>query len=210
MRTFTGLMRSLCFLGLLGLTSASTRGEVVVTFDELATRPLDGVRLEGVTFGFTIGGAGSGDATFNTFIGPGGVAPFLNPPNAEGDALGVVSFAFDRPAEGIQFGLSRPFGEPGTSGATVELFRGATSLGSSDVILDMPPGFPFPEALFTSSATGVTGGRISFPSPTLSPRFVLDNFRFETTAVPESSSFAMAGLVALGGLGYAWRRRRAA
>ena len=39
-----------------------------------------------------------------------------------------------------------------------------------------------------------------------------DDIRLEagTAAVPEPSTFAMVGLMTVAGLGYAWRRRRAA
>ncbi len=212
MRNLKRLVQSLCVLGIMGVASTPSYG-VLITFNELSSRPLNGVSLQGVTFGFTIDGVASTDAQFNTIAGPGGIAPFITPPNAEGNSLGILSFTFDQPSTQIQFGLARSV-QVGTSGASVELFSGATSLGVTNLILNIPPGAGFPEATFTSSATGVTSGRITFTLPATAPRFALDNFGFiasgTPTAVPEPATFTMAGMGALMTLGYAWRRRRTA
>ena len=198
-------------LGLCGLLviPKSPASAELITFDELSQRALDGVSLKGVTFGFTINGVSSTDANFGTTTGPGGVAPFIVPPNVEGNSLGVLSFTFATAASQVQFGLARNV-PVGTTGATVELFSGTTTLGSSDVIVSIPAGGTFPEGLFSSSATNVTSGRITFSNPGTAPRFAIDNFGFSAgPVVPEPASLILLGLG--GSVGTVWnaRRRRA-
>src|SRR4051794_20534902 len=156
------LILTVCSVGLLGIASGSAwAAPQLVTFDELPFQPLNGVSLKGVTFNFAISGSASTDATFNTLVGPGGVAPFIIPPNVEGNSLGTLTFTFAQPSSAISFGLARNV-PIGTSGATVELFSGSTSLGSSSVLVSLPPAFPFPDGLYSSSATNVTRGVITF------------------------------------------------
>src|SRR4051812_32147560 len=118
-------MLTLCSLFVLAIAASGPGWAATVTFDELAPQPLNGVSLKGVTFNFTIGGSASTDATFNTVIGPGGVPPFIVPPNAEGNSLGTLTFTFAQPSTAISFGLARSV-PGGTSGATVQLFSGST------------------------------------------------------------------------------------
>lgn len=187
-------MRKLALaFGLVALLPAIAGREAVadiITFDELPTQALNGVSLKGVTFGFTIGGVASTDATFDTLVGPGGIAPFITPPNAEGNSLGTLTLSFARAVSSIQFGLARNV-PTGTPGAEVQLFSGGTSLGTSPVSVTIPVGGTFPEGLFTSSATNVTSAIITFDNPTAAPRFAMDNLSF--TPVPEPSSFALCG-----------------
>ena len=76
--------------------------------------------------------------------------------------------------------------------------------------LTIQTGISYPEALFTSSATNVTRGTITFANPAAAPRFALDNFGFTPNAIPEPSSLALCGIAALAGLGARVRRRRSA
>lgn len=206
--SINGRIKSAAFVLAVLACGVDRAGAETITFDELTTRPLDGVSLKGVTFGFAINGVASSDAAFNTIIGPGGVPPFISPPNAEGNSAGVLSFFFAQASSDIRFGLARNV-PIGTSGASVELFSGNTSLGLSSVIVAIPGGGIFPEGLFTSTATNVTRGTITFINPATAPRFALDNFGFTpgVAAIPEPSSVALCGIAALVGLGYTRSRR---
>jgi len=147
---------------------------------------VNGLVTGGVTFGFTVGGSGSTDATV-TNTGP-GVSNNINPLNIEGNATGVLSLTFPQPE--LRFGLGFALISPGS--LTIALFDAAsTPLGSLTY-----PGVPDPT--FPGGFAGI-GNDVAFTRAlvTFAPgpvRFAADNIRFSTAAtVPEPGTLVLLG-----------------
>src|SRR5215210_4397359 len=103
-------------LALLPASAPAAKRTVTLTFDELSFQPVDGVTINGLTFGFT-----GGDATYGAF-GPGSIVN-VQDPSLEGSAFGTLRLTFARPTNVLEFGLAlNTFGSL-TPGATVALYN---------------------------------------------------------------------------------------
>jgi len=147
-----------------------------ITFGERRAQPVNGLRVKGVRFGFTVGGEPSEDAQFNSF-GPGDTR-FISDPSLEGDAAGVLRLRFREETDVLRFGVAvscfdcvlRP-------GATVRLFD-----DDGDLVrfarLTLRPFVSFSEARFRFEGEDVARAVIRF-NDRRADRFVLDNLVFE-------------------------------
>lgn len=119
-----------------------------IGFDELAPTPLDGLSLDGVTFGFQESGIPSPDAVFAAFdLGLIGPKMFLDGEVLEGSALGILTIDFAIPTGFLSFGFAlNGFSPVPIPGATVSLFDAANQLIDiftvNIVSSQAQPGFP--------------------------------------------------------------------
>ena len=177
------------------------RAAELIDFSEvpLNTR-VDGAKIEGVTFNFTVNNVASPLATV-TMTGP-GTTTITKAPNIEGPANGVLSLAFGTPVRdfGFSFITSTNQGSPNGLTVTMHDANGGTSsqtfatttIGAfSGVRVDNVPAVPVVRLVIDPN-TALNGAR-----------FAIDNVNF--TPVPEPG-----GLAVLGGFAVALfaRRRR--
>jgi hypothetical protein len=153
--------------------------------------------------------------------GPGGLSSaltynLLGPPSlVAGDVILL------EPGLGVLTDIIR-FNPAGTGGNPA---YPASLVFYSDLAFDggnSPADVGFPTALYTNTVSFVETGPEAGPNgfsnytptanqPGFVPGFgVTYNFTSDAGAVPEPASFVMAGTAVLAGLGYAWRRKRAA
>jgi hypothetical protein len=169
------------FLVLVFAVTAVAQAPTVITFDELAPQPVNGLSFNGVTFFFNSGGVPSTDATFGGF-GPGSLL-FVQDPSLEGDAFGTLWILFDSPTGTpyLIFGLARSiFLERLVPGALVDLFDTNFHFIKRK-ILGTYPYVSFAENAFNSPPTTtrpIRLARIVFPHADLASRFALDNLVF--------------------------------
>jgi PEP-CTERM motif-containing protein len=130
-----------------------TTDTTTLNFGEVATQPVDGLTVNGITFTFTVGGVTSLDALYNTTSGP-GLTNLFQPPNMEGDADGVLQLDFAIPTSSISFDFSLfSVGFVGVGG-TVRIFDTNLSQigGVRPINVILPP-------------TGLTEGQFSVAVP---------------------------------------------
>ncbi len=175
----------------------------ILTFDELGSPiPADGLTVKGVTFDFKINGVDSTDSIYNlSFLPefPSNLLANLQQPYLEGNAKGILSLDFATPISALQFNLGLNSFSPVASALTVELFdAGLKSLGITSV--NTTPLAILSEGLFSYSGVGVKKAVLDFDaskfglSPTVDPRFVIDNLTY--ISIPEPS--LLVGLLAFG------------
>ncbi|MCZ6794801.1 MAG: IPT/TIG domain-containing protein, partial [Planctomycetota bacterium] len=147
-----------------------------LTFDELATQPVDGLSFMGVTFRFEIGGVASDDARYRG-SGP-GTTKFLADPTLEGSASGILTLEFDVPTPILEFGVGLSTTVAVDPGITVELFDSGGSFTVLDVELPSTGGFA--QTRFSHAGTPVRRAVIDF-NETAAARFAIDNLTFDLT-----------------------------
>ena len=94
---------TICILLVLMSTGAANAA-FTLTFDELATQPINGLSYSGVTFGFTVDGSPSTDAIYNG-AGPGNLT-YLQDPSMEGTTAGILTLDFATPTDQLEFGIA--------------------------------------------------------------------------------------------------------
>jgi PEP-CTERM motif len=168
--------------------------------------PINGQVIGGVTFGYTIGGLPSLDATIAD--GPGNTF-HITVANIEGSSKGVLSILFPSPQELVGYGWAASLSPSAT---TIELFGpGHISLGTLSQI-------GLPDPFFVGGFFGIASDMpfveadVTFTNhPGVSQvvdLFAFDNLRFASTPVPEPATLLLlgAGLAGLAGT-TAWRKR---
>src|SRR4030095_16767410 len=132
-----------------------------LTFDELPTQPVNGLRFMGGALGYQLNGVDSNEARYNR-IGPGpGSTTFTNGPVLEAFAPGVLTLTFDAPTPFLQFAVAFFSTSNLIPGFTVELFDSALqSIGI--VAINASPIAFFSEGLFSFSGPLVKRAVISF------------------------------------------------
>ncbi len=126
-----------------------------IDFTEVSAAPVDGLAVDGVTFGFDVGGSPSGDAVFGGLD----LSPFpfthLDGLALEGSASGTLTLEFAIPTSFLSFGLSLNGTAPSpVFGATVSLFDAADNLIGTFLVDVLEEQF-FPEALFEYQVAAV-------------------------------------------------------
>ena len=105
---------SLCSL-VVALFIGSTASALTITFDELPVGTVvDGMVIGNVTFGFS-----SPDAVIDG--GP-GVTAFIDLPNIEGDASGLLTLSFATPVLSVSYGFALSTSVPVNPGTVMEFF----------------------------------------------------------------------------------------
>ena len=149
----------------------------LLTFDELPFQPVNNLNYGGVTFGFTVAGAASTDAYYDSF-GPGTTA-FVQDPGLEGNTSGVLTFDFAMPTTNLSFGVAFST-SASTSGLTVQLFdNNLVSLGVTTVNISPKNGFSFSDGNYIYSGAPVRRAILVF-NRNAAPRFDLDNLMFDS------------------------------
>jgi hypothetical protein len=174
------LLLAVISVWLVPASAQAAKQTVTLGFTELPTQPVNGVSLNGLTFGFT-----NGDATYNAF-GPGSTV-FVQDPSLEGSAFGTLTLRFARPTNRLEFGLALSTFGTLTPGATVALYnpgghlRGLVPITTQSLV-------SFTEARFVYSGGAIGSAIITFNSS--AGRFALDNLTFEQKGVPRKQAFA--------------------
>lgn len=161
-------------------SAQAAKQTVTLAFNELPAQPVNGVSLNGLTFGFT-----NGDATYNA-VGPGSTV-FVQEPLLEGSAFGTLTLRFARPTNRLEFGLALSTFFTLTPGATVALYNPGGHLRGLVPITTQSLG-SFTEARFVYSGGAIGSAVITFNSA--AGRFALDNLTFEQKGVPRKQAFA--------------------
>ncbi|HEY2019453.1 MAG TPA: hypothetical protein VGH38_38360 [Bryobacteraceae bacterium] len=138
--------------------------------------PCEGLALDDVLYGFTVGGAPSLDCTVGTVAGPGNTND-IHPPNIEGTAAGVLHLTFDQPTTDVSFGvaLSTPV-SPQTNSVIVNLYRPGAGLLRQELFLTTTSDPLFVGGRFVYSGPIVKSVTIQFSGPYT--RFVLDDLSY--------------------------------
>jgi hypothetical protein len=202
------------FLTAAALAAAAPACAVTLTFEELATQPVQGLSTNGVTFGFTVGTQTSQDAVYHR-TGPTG-SRVVSGAALEGDARGVLTLNFASPTPVINFGVALTAPSSLTPGLTVRLLGPGAQAISTQSLNTIAAG-SLSEGAFNFSGTLLSSAVIDFNEGLLtSPfRFAIDNLTVQpgtslpgtgTGASPEAGAGAgnavpAPPVVALAGIG---------
>lgn len=188
------LVVGICLL----LTSAQIfAAPVTLTFSELTQRPVNGVSIAGVTFGFTVNGNASDQAIY------GGTLPTsttnVTPPALVGSTRGVLTLSFAQATDFLSFGIAFNSFNTLDPAVTVQLFDGSLSLIGSFTLRTLST-TSFTEGLFNRSGVSIGRAVLTF-NPNVST-FALDNLSFNSLAIPEPAALVLlgTGLAALAAL----------
>lgn len=155
---------------------------VTLTFDELATQPVQGLSNNGVNFGYAIGTQTSQDAVYNR-VGPTG-SRVISGAALEGDARGVLTLNFASPTPVLSFGVALTSPSSLTPGLTVRLLGPGAQAISTQTLNTTAAGslsegsFNFSGALLSSAVIDFNEGALANPF-----RFAIDNL----TVLPGTS-----------------------
>jgi hypothetical protein len=192
-------------IAVLASGSLAHAAQITIQFDELTTRPADNVTIGGVTFGFTVGGVPSLDATYNFALGMPGLA-YASDPVLEGTTAGTLALVFAVPTSFLRLSGLLAGVDPLDPGFSVQLYdANLQSMGTIPVAVS--PVVSLSEAQFTYNSTAIRRAELTFSSA--APRFAIDNVTYTVPDVPEPGTLWM---ILSGGLfialGCARRRRR--
>ena len=161
----------------------------------LTVNTLNGQAIPALTFGFTIGGVGSADCTIDG--GPGTIT-YVQPPNIEGSALGVLTINFGTDVNMVTFGFAQSCSPP-TPGVAVTAFDSGGNPVASGASVGANTGSGFGENRFLMhSVTAFRSIAVSFPTPGSCARFALDNLAYGQ--VPTIPVAGKIGLVLFGAI----------
>ena len=191
------------------LPESAFGGTVLVDFTGVPLGSVNGSTIDGITFGFTLGGVPSADAQVSD-VGP--VAADF--PDLEGNSLGVLSLVFPAPQTILAYRWaidSVPVVGRFTDLNQVELFDASdASLGAVSFDFSLLVGGFLGGFVGVGDDVPFTEARLTFPSTIPNQpgaRFAVDNIRFgdtPLTTVPEPATIVLIGS---GALVVAGRRR---
>jgi hypothetical protein len=151
-----------------------TGNPFVQTFN-VPSAPCDGLELDGVTYGFTIGGTASTDCTVGT-VGP-GVSNNIQAPNIEGNATGVLALAFANPTSTFGFGVAQSTSaSPQPQSVIVDLFSPGVGTLRQELLLTTTADPTFVGGRFDYDGPAVQSATIRFSGAFL--RFVIDGVTY--------------------------------
>jgi hypothetical protein len=172
---------------LLLLTSSQLFAEpVTLTFNELLARPVNGVSIAGITFGYTINGQASTQAMYGATI-PGSTTN-VQPPALVGSTQGVLTFDFVGATDGLSFGIAFNSFNALNPGLTVQLFDGSLKPIATVNVTTLATN-SFTQAFFNRPNT-LIGRVVLIFNPNVST-FALDNLNFN--AIPEPAALILLG-----------------
>lgn len=176
------LCRALIALALVMPASAADV-MVTLTFDPAeigaaSPQPADGISVQGMSFGFTVSGSPSMDASYGE---PGFTLTYIDGEVLGGPATGTLTLTFDTATSLLEFGVALNTIGPVTAGFSVELFDDSlTSLGTTAV--DTQSLVSFSEGLFSHDGTPVKQAVVTFNQVFSqiggNREFVLDNLDY--------------------------------
>ena len=147
---------------------------IFVQMFNLANVACNGLKVAGVAYSFTVGGAPGADCRAGTLAGP-GVTNNIQAPNIEGTGAGVLRLEFKSPTGRFGFGVAQSTAVlPQT--VTVDLFGPGTGALRQEIVLSATRDPSFVGGRFEDDGPAVTEVTISFSS-TLA-RFVVDNVTY--------------------------------
>ncbi len=161
---------------------------VTLTFSELTARPVNGVSIAGLTFGFTINGKASDQAVFGASL-PGSTTN-VSPPALVGSTQGILTLNFAQATDFLRFGIAFNSFNTLDPGLTVQLFDGSLSLLGSFNLRTLST-TSFTEGLFNRSGVQIGRAVLTF-NPNVST-FALDNLSFNSLAIPEPAALILLG-----------------
>ena len=175
---------------------------VTITFSELTPRVAHGVSIAGVTFGFSINGAASADATYNNTDA--GNTQYIRGSALEGNASGALTLNFTQATSLLSFGVALSSFNTLSPGFTVRLFDASlNAIGTFNVTTIST--LSFTEGFFQYAGAPVARAVITFNPALAGGRFALDNLT--VNAIPEPATLLLlgSGLAAIASLA---RRRK--
>jgi hypothetical protein len=179
----------------------------VLSFDGVTPGPVDGLTVQGVTFGFRVGGVASTAATIGLSGGP-GPTPLNSPPNLEGPANGILTLNFSTPTLLLRFGSHLSTTADVPLGLTVQIFDASFSPVGAPIPLAMPRTPNFAGGTFVYSGGVVGRAVIDFNDAAVpvGSRFTLDNLTYTVVPEPKSAWLVFPALA----FWAVWRWRRPA
>jgi hypothetical protein len=189
----SSIIRSIAAAVLFGsLYASAASATTTIGYGSLPQEPVNGVTVDGVTFGYTEFGSASPEALFNVDIGAG------NTQNVDEAALvgftdGILTLNFASPVSHISFAAALTTNASLTPGFSVSVFDAAGDVLDSTNV-DTTPLAVFSEGEFSYDGADATSVAISFDSVDA------NEFALGSVTVPEPASLAMftVGLLALG------------
>jgi len=177
------ILLSLLITGsLIGTTWALTKPTFTETFAPLSPVSCEGLKLDGVSYSFTVAGAPSLDCNARTSAGPGNTN-HIQSPNIEGTSAGVLHLVLDAPTTEFSFGVARSLVSPPPpfpsvpDSVIVDLFRPGAGLLRDHLLLDPTNDPLFVGGQFNYEGPAVKTVTISFTTPPLT-RFAIDNVTY--------------------------------
>lgn len=178
----------------LGLWTDNTQA-VTLTMDLPGPQAVNDLLLDGVHFGYILGGAASTDASAPAYAV--GDLRYVQDPVLEGSTDGALVLDFDTPATDVSFGLALQAETEQPDAVWVQAWLDTTL--QDQRWLTLLPEVLFAEARYALPGLDINRLQISFSVP--NSRFVFDNLSFTPVAspVPEPATHLMwmTGLVVL-------------